>query len=214
VELFVPLHAAAAAAAESEVDLDLFVLEENIENLINLVKQNTDCLNFDTISKHIIILLSDKERIDERVDRALNCIQTPRVNENTGQSGDGAALYASICSSSAQHICHFLKRLSDSHDIETFRDHCGTVEHEELPVQQYRSFKECNDREWRTIKLLQIACVQLLNLKHPAVIPDLLVILSSLSTQQVVPYSYWSQAIQLCSESKKWEDLKVLLQVG
>lgn len=209
----------ADANVDADADVDLLTTQEgNIDNLLTFVTENLDCIHLDTVLKLIITHLSDKTRIKLVTENSSVPLSISTQNTDHIVTDDDDE-YSRFCTTASYSICRFLKNLSANGKIEVFRDHCQAQdqgqeqEHDETPVQQYRSFKECTDREWRTIKLLQTACVQLLNLKHPAVIPDLLVILSSLSTHQLVPYSYWSQAIQLCADAKKWEDLKVLLQV-
>lgn len=208
----------ASMPMNADVNLDLKLQEENIQELMLFVTNNSDCFNLDTICKHIISHLSNKTQIDQAIYRIIRNSNHPTPCGNSEHTDiiEAGDLYAKYCATASYSICRFLKSLSASGITEVFQDHCQAQEEEreqDCPVQHYRSFKECSDREWRSIKLLQTSCVQLFNLKHPAVISDLVVVLSSLSTQQLVPYSYWSQAIQLCTEAKKWEDLKVLLQV-
>lgn len=182
-------------------------LENNIGELLAFVDDNIDCFHFDAVCKHVITLLGSQSRTLCIPSRAR---QGP-TESSLQHEGDSEA-----CLQVSNKICQFLKTLSDRGKIDVFRyEHFpGSPSGSATPVQHYRSFKGCTDREWCTIKLLQAACVQVLNLGHPAVVPDLMVLLSSLSTQQLVPDSYWSQAIALCEEGKRWGDLKVLVQVS
>lgn len=200
---------------EHNTAIELSIQEENINALMTFITENRDCFHFDTISSHVIAHLC-KHRNTYNAN-TFAPLRTSMSGANTDNDAANAE-YVRFCTTASYAVCRFLKYLSSNGSIESFRDHCQSQEevqeHDETPVQQYRNFKDCSDREWTTITLLQTACVHLFNLKHPAVVPELMVILSSLSTHQLVPYSYWSQAIQLCAQAKKWEELKVFLQVS
>lgn len=189
VELFIFPH-----ACELEQTLDA-----NICELLSFVKENSECFHEDTVLKNIIIFLGNKSRY-----RHGDMEHTGDISSAEQESGE--------CLRASQSICRFLRRLSDDGSIDTFHGNSHRNE-EEFPVQHFKSFKECSRLEWRTIVLLQKSCEKILSLSDPAVIPDLMTVLSALSTHQLVPYSFWSQAIELCDKGKKWEEMKVLLQV-
>jgi hypothetical protein len=206
VELYLPL-------CENVDDLRNFSeLKESIDDLMTFIDKNGFLFHFDVVCQSVIKHLSDRSRLCP--DFARNNVSMEDFNHAELRERESVAQAAKRFSTVSNNICRFLKYLSDREMIEDFHvEYRSSSSEDKVPVQNYRSFRDCSDREWRTIKLIQTSCVQLFNLHHVAVVPDIMVLLSSLSTLQIVPYSYWDQAIKLCEEGKKWDDLKVLVQV-
>ena len=203
IELFLPPLSISGRC----IHLDVGKLREGLSELLIFVKVNSDCFCGDFVLKLVLSTLCDKRRAIHAdhsmypTTDALSC--EIYMNE----------VYATYCCTITQCVLAVLRLLAERDYISFSYSDSDNGASDLTPVQKYRNFNDSSDREWRSIRLHQAACIQLFKLNHAIVLSDLVKILSSLSTLQIVPYYYWSQAIKICDESKAWDDLELILQV-
>ena len=180
-------------------EMEMPVLRKHMLELVEYVSHNQDCLSLTTISMMVLREICDRNNFAARF---------PLEGSPTSPSADEDNSY---CLWAADHIHMFLQHLSRDGHIEQLwlQDHAcmGTIR------MGYQSYHRSSEREWFTMKLLQASIVQLLNLNNPIVMPVLTALVFDLSKLQIVPYSYWSQAIRLCDRGMMWKELTFIFEV-